>query len=191
MIGRGLARFVDLSAFNALLELVLSFGTLYDDLLGISQWFMDFLAGPESFVLVVTNPCQQRIDDTARFIKYLHGIGVSVDGIVVNRVFQWRTRPPSGSLRTEVFKDLASEPELRFYAREAVDTAIHKLTRALQWFEEVRQAQEAQIRRLVELFPEIAVSVLPARETDVAGPDDLLGLIRDWALYSGSSAEHD
>jgi len=184
MVSRGLSRFVDLSAFNSLLEFVLSFGTLYDALLGISKWFLDFIAGADCAVVVITSASGQRIDDTTRFIRYLKSIGIDVDGVIVNRVYRWKDKPPSGAVRSEVFKDLFSEPELRFSNKKTLNSTVYKITIALQWLREVRQAQEAELNRLAGLFPELPVFVLPALEHDINGPDDLLGLIEQAEIFT-------
>lgn len=184
LVSKGLSRFVDLSAFNALLEFVLSFGTLYDELLRISKWFLDFITGEDCAVLVVTAASRQRIDDSVSFIKYLETIGIRVDGVIVNRVYRWKNKPPSGSVRSEVFKDLFSEPEMRFSNRNTLNSTIYKLTIALQWFREARQAQEAEIARLADHLPGLPIFVLPALKRDIRGPKDLLGLIAQGELFT-------
>jgi len=189
LISRGMARFVDLSAFNALLDFVLSFGTLYDDLLAISRWFLDFIAGPDCAVVVVTAASRQRIDDVMRFITYLGTLNINVDGVIVNRVYRWKNKPPSGSVRSEIFNDLFGEPELQFVGKNTFNSAIYKVTIALQWFNEVRKAQESEIARLSNMLPNIPIFVLPALEHDIQGTDDLLGLMEQSELFKQSGNE--
>ncbi len=185
LVTRGLSRFVDLSSFYSLLDFVLSFGTLYDDLLEISRWFMEFIAGPQCGIVVVTQASRQRINDSIRFVQRLKDLGIQVDALVVNMVYRWQNRPPSGSVRSEVFSDLFSEPEVAFHSRDELNAAIYKVTLTLQWFEEVRLAQQAELDRLHQALPEMPIFVLPALQRDIQGPQDLLGLLVRGVAYKG------
>jgi anion-transporting ArsA/GET3 family ATPase len=76
----GLHLLTDVHAF------VRSFEGMYQGFAERAARARSILSGPESLVLVITTPEELRVEETAAFIRSLDRAGISIDGLVVNRV---------------------------------------------------------------------------------------------------------
>jgi anion-transporting ArsA/GET3 family ATPase len=123
---------------------VRSFEGMYQGFAERAARARSILAGPECLVLVITTAEQLRVEETAGFIRSLDQAGISIDGLVVNRV----APPMPSKARLEKIKP----PSLQ-----------KKLYRNWRDFAALKQRETAALRVLREM--------LPAGATMLAAPD--------------------
>ena len=139
-----------LSAFDRItgLHLLSDVHTFVRSFEGMYQGFAEraararsILYGPQCLVLVITTPEELRVEETGAFILSLEQAGVSIDGLVVNRVAP--PLPGKGSLQQ------VKPPALR-----------KKMERNWRDFAALKQRETAALRVLEEMLPADAVMLV-------------------------------
>lgn len=123
---------------------VRSFEGMYQGFAERAARARSILSGPECLVLVITTPEQLRVEETAAFIRSLDRAGISIDGLVVNRV-----APPI--------------PAKAGPAKIKPASLQKKLDRNWHDFAALKQRETAALRVLKEM--------LPADATMLVAPD--------------------
>ncbi len=134
----GLHLLSDVQAF------VRSFEGMYQGFAERAARARSILSGPECLVLVITTPEELRVEETAAFIRSLDRAGITIDGLVVNRV-----APPM--------------PGRSGLAKVHPPALQKKLARNWRDFAALKHRETAALRVLREM--------LPAGATMLAAPD--------------------
>jgi anion-transporting ArsA/GET3 family ATPase len=120
---------------------VRSFEGMYQGFAQRAAHARSILAGPECLVLVITTPEELRVEETAAFVRSLDDAGISIDGLVVNRM-----APPMPS-RSRLAK--VEPPALR-----------KKLARNWRDFAALKQRETAALRVLKDMLPAGAMMLM-------------------------------
>ena len=134
---------------------VRSFEGMYQGFAERAARARSILSGPECMVLVITTPEQLRVEETAGFIRSLDRAGISIDGLVVNRV-----APPM--------------PGKAGLAKIKPSSLQKKLDRNWHDFAALKQRETAALRVLKEMLPaDATMLVAPDLGREPRSLDDL------------------
>ena len=120
---------------------VRSFEGMYQGFAERAARAKSILAGPECLVLVITTPEELRVEETGAFISSLDQAGISIDGLVVNRVAPAMPGKPRPAKVTP--------PALQ-----------KKLLRNWRDFAALKQRETAALRVLREMLPADAIMLV-------------------------------
>jgi len=134
---------------------VRSFEGMYQGFAQRAARARSILSGPECLVLVITTPEELRVEETGVFIRSLDQAGISIDGLVVNRV-------------------APAMPKKSAPAKIAPPALQKKLHRNWRDFAALKQREAAALRVLNEMLPAGATMlVAPALGREPRSLEDL------------------
>ncbi len=183
VILKGIGRFAGEENFLAVLDFVLAFTPLFDDIRKQAAKFEQYLKGGQASTVFVTRPELQSVSPTKDAFKSLEQRGIKPDALIVNRVRTW---PPHGCpsegchpIDGEQLKDTLANSGILELAdvsnRDRLASAIMKIAEA---YKAVSVEDARVIEELKEAAFPAATVTLPLLQDDVKDLQSLGGFAK-------------